>query len=187
MVDVLQFTTKYQCDAVKKQAIIVAEAIAFYGCSVEQEDYAEIISFNRTHLECDKLVLDKLVQVANMERATDDHPSFAMLNQAMHKLPECGNGRSRKQECDALRRVYWNVQHDVYRMCIAPFPEIQGRCNWWTTVWILVAAIAAGAGCVALGPNLGLGVIQCVAGVLGVAGDAITCLCDIFEVTWCSS
>ena len=119
-----------------------------------------------------------------MERATDDHPSFAMLNQAMHKLPECGNGRSRKQECDALHRVYWNVQHDVYRMCIAPFPE-KRTCSWWTAAWILVAAIGAGAGCVALvQPHF---VIQCVAGVLGVAGNTITCLCDIFEVTWCSS
>jgi len=180
--DILTFTTKYQCDAVKKQLIIVAEAIAFYGCSVEQEDNAEIISYNRTLLECDKLVLDKLVQVANMEKG--DLPSFAILNQEMHKLPECGNGSNRKQECDALHRVYREMTDDVYRMCIAPFPGIQGGCSWWKSSLILVAAIGAAAGCAIA--TAGLGVVKCVAAALGVTGQAITCICGFYGVGWCS-
>jgi len=188
VLDILKFTTKYQCDALKKQLIIVAEAIAFYGCSVEQEDNAEIISYNRTLLECDKLVLDKLVQVANMEKG--DLPSFAILNQEMHKLPECGSstyGSNRKQECDALHRVYREMTDEVYRMCIAPFPEIRSGCNWWEISWILVGVIGAYAGCVAAAiAGGGFGVAACIAAALNVSGQAITCVCKEFEFDWCS-
>jgi len=183
MFDILTFTTKYQCDAVKKQLIIVAEAIVFHGCSIEQEGIADIISNKRYPLECDRLVLDKLVQVANMENGTGDHPPFVILKQEMDKLPECGNGSNMKQDeaCDALHRVYRDVHNDVYRMCIAPFPEIRSNCSWWTSFWILLKAIGAFAGCIGSG-----NIVACVATILGVGGEVIECICNYFDRIWCS-
>ena len=46
MFEIMEFSITQQCHVVKKQVIIVAEAIVFYGCSVEQEDNAEIITVN---------------------------------------------------------------------------------------------------------------------------------------------
>ena len=131
------------------------------------------------------MVIDKLVQIANREEISGQHPTFAALKEAMHEIPECGSGKNRKQACDTLHRIYQDVHNDVYRMCIAPFPEIRSSCGWWKSFGILLAAIAAAAGCTIA--TAGAGVVACVAAVLGVSQSAITCICEYFDVSWCTS
>lgn len=174
----IEYTTKIQCEVLKIQAGIVMDALVFTGCSVDLEGAN---SFDSSQMECDERVVEAIVSLTMQET---EQPHIKLIEK-VRGFAECGNKNGtweKDQVCASVTRVFVDLGNDVFRMCVAPYPDPRffGKgCNWWTTTKVSLASIVAGAGCVGLSTMAPPLAVACVATALGVAVEVVQCGCKM--------
>jgi len=173
--EVIKFTAKVQCNTLKRQIKTVMQSIVYTGCNIDNECTA---TDNSTLLECDLAIIDELVSI----RTDVQLPPHAILFQKIRQHPQCGN---RKQTCNALHRVYNDLGSEMYRVCIAPFPEMRsGICGYYIAfkLFLVVGAVALGCGATAAPTAIAL----CFGAVTDVTLETLYCICKYFDLDeWC--
>jgi len=174
----IEYTTKIQCEVLKIQAGIVLDALVFTGCSVDLEGAN---SFDSSQMECDERVVEAIVSLTMQET---ELPHIELIEK-VRGFAECGNKNGtweKDQVCASVTRVFVDLGNDVFRMCVAPYPDPRffGKgCSWWTTVKVALASTVAGAGCVGFAAMLPPAAVICVAGALGIAVETAQCGCKM--------
>merc|ERR1719187_372381 len=174
--EVIEFTSKVQCNTLRRQMNIVMKTIAFTGCCIDNEGTA---TDNSTLRKCDLAIIDELVSI----RTDVQLPPHVLLFKQTRQHPQCGD---KKQTCNALHRVYEDLTREMYRVCIAPFPEMRsaGTCGFFEATKLVLKFALVDVTCAAAiaEPTKGL-MAFCISSVIpDHPGTTLaSCVCEWFQ------